>query len=93
MLADALPSGSVVQVVGGPVDRSGAVDPGTQIVSALPAANFAGGPVDVPVDARASCFYRVQVTASDGTFLGSSNPVWLLEGEPDDGVPTSRRVA
>jgi hypothetical protein len=92
VLADALPAGSVVQVVGGPVDRSGSVDPGTQVVSELPAAGFAGGPVDVSVDARKSCFYRVQVLASDGTFIGSSNPVWLLDSDPDDGVPPARQV-
>ncbi|HET7310767.1 MAG TPA: hypothetical protein VFJ17_05525 [Mycobacteriales bacterium] len=92
VLADALPTGSVVQIVSGPVDASGSIDPGTQVVNALPAANFAGGPVDVPISAPSSCFYRVQVMSSTGTFIGSSNPIWLLDSEPADGVPAARQV-
>jgi hypothetical protein len=86
------PSGSVVQVVAGPVDVTGAVDPGTQVLLQLPASDFGTGVVDVPIVAPQSCFYRVQVTSSDGTLIGSSNPVWLLDSEPSGGVPAARRV-
>ena len=92
VLADAIPTGSVVQIVSGPVDASGSVDPGTQVVNTLSAADFAGGSVDVPISAPTSCFYRVQVMSSGGTFIGSSNPIWLLDSEPADGVPAARLV-
>ena len=89
--ATALPAGSSVQVVSGPVDYTGAVDPGTTVVSTLTAAAFAHGPVTMPVSASASRFYRAQVVSSAGVLLGSGNPVWLLRESPPVPVPPGRR--
>jgi hypothetical protein len=80
-----------VQVVSGPVDYTGAADPGTGVVSTLPASAFAGGPVTVPVSVPASRFYRAQVVSSAGALLGSGNPVWLLREQPPVAVPAGRR--
>ena len=89
--ATALPAGSSVQVVSGPVDYAGAVDPGTSVVGTLSASAFAGGPVTVPVSATGSRFYRAQVVSSAGALLGSGNPVWLLREQPPVPVPPGRR--
>jgi hypothetical protein len=89
--ATALPAGSSVQVVSGPVDYAGAADPGTSVVSTVPASAFAGGPVTVPVSATGSRFYRAQVVSSAGALLGSGNPVWLLREQPPTPIPPARR--
>ena len=89
--ATALPAGSSVQVVSGPVDYTGAVDPGTTVVSTLAAAAFVRGPVTMPVSASASRFYRAQELRSAGVLLGSGNPVWLLRESPPVPVPPGRR--
>ena len=89
--ATALPAGSSVQVVSGPVDYAGAVDPGTSVVGTLSASAFTGGPVTVPVSATGSRFYRAQVVSSAGALLGSGNPVWLLREQPPVPVPPGRR--
>jgi hypothetical protein len=89
--ATALPAGSSVQVVSGPVDYAGAADPGTSVVSTVSASAFAGGPVTVPVSATGSRFYRAQVVSSAGALLGSGNPVWLLREQPPTPIPPARR--
>ena len=89
--ATALPAGSTVQVVSGPVDYAGAADPATTVLSTLPASAFAGGPVTVPVTASASRFVRAQVVSSAGALLGSGNPIWLLREQPPVPVPAARQ--
>jgi len=88
-----LPTGAVVEVVRGPVDYSGAVDPGTEVVAELPAAAFATGSATVAVAAASSCFVRAQVRASDGRRVAFTNPVFLLQEEPpaDRALPLERR--
>lgn len=91
ILAAELPANSVVQLVAGPVDYTGARDPGTVVVRTLTPADFAGGVAQVRVDTSTSRFYRVQVLAVDGSIVGSSNPVWLLRSPPPHGIPVPRR--
>ncbi|GAA1906619.1 hypothetical protein [Lapillicoccus jejuensis] len=89
--ADALPPGSVVEVVAGPVDLQG-VDPGTVVLQRLPASAFGvAGVAGCTVDVSASTFVRVTVRSSAGTVIGVSNPVWLLLSAPPTGVPAPRR--
>jgi hypothetical protein len=85
-----LPSGGSVQVVSGPVDHSGAQDPGTSVVRTLAPSAFSGGVATVSVDTSTSRFYRVQVLGSDGTLVGCGNPVWLLRTAPPGGIPQAR---
>jgi hypothetical protein len=89
--ANALPAGSIVQLVAGPVDYAGQVDPGTVVLRTIAPSAFVGGVATVSVDTSTSRFYRVQVLASDGSVLGSGNPVWLLRTPPPAGVPAPRR--
>ena len=81
--ATALPAGSSVQVVAGSVDYTGAVDPGTTVVSTLAASVFAaqsghraGQRERLPVRPRPGASF------SAGALLGSGNPVWLLRDSP-----------
>jgi hypothetical protein len=88
--ASGLPSGSVVELVAGPVDYAGAVDPGTSIARSLGASSFSSGPATVTVDTSTSTFYRATVRLADGTVVGTGNPVWLLRSAPPGGVPVAR---
>jgi len=78
-----VPSGSAIEVVRGPVDYSGAVDPGTVVVARL----SPGGGV-VRIDTSKSCFVYATVVASSGRRVAFSNPVFLLREEP----PAARSV-
>ena len=86
-----LPVGSVVELVAGPVDYKGAVDPGTSVLRSLLPSAFSGGMARVSVDTTSSKFFRAQVRRSSGEIIGTSNPVWLLRSAPPGGVPLARR--
>jgi hypothetical protein len=90
ILATNLPSGSSVQLVSGPVDYSGAVDPSTTVVRTLSPSAFSGNVATVSVDTSTSRFYRVTVLSSSGAVIGAGNPVWLLRSPPPSGVPAAR---
>lgn len=87
-----LPANCGVQVLSGPVDYKGAVDPGTVVVRTLTPSAFAGGKATLTVDTSTSRFYRIQVVGSDGSIIGCSNPVWLLREVPPGGIPPARIV-
>ena len=88
--ASALPSGSRVQVVSGPVDYAGAVDPGTTVVQTLSPSAFSGNVATVTVSTTTSRFFRVTVLSSSGAVMAASNPVWLLRTAPPGGIPPAR---
>lgn len=90
-----LPAGSTVEVTTGPVDYSGAVDPGTVVATAIAASEFSGGTAGHVVDTAASCFVYVTVVASTGRRVAFSNPVYLLREPPPDArsVPDHRRAS
>jgi hypothetical protein len=88
--ANALPAGSTVQLVAGPVDYAGQADPGSVVLRTIPASTFVAGLATVSVDTSTSRFYRVQARASDGSIIGTGNPVWLLRSSPPGGIPGPR---
>jgi hypothetical protein len=90
--AAALPAGSTVQIVAGPVDYAGRVDPGTSVITTLQASAFTAGAVTVPVTTTSSRFYRAQVVNSAGQLIGTGNPVWLVREQPPVAVPPARRA-
>jgi hypothetical protein len=89
-----VPAGGSARLIKGPVDLAGAVapDPGT-VATSIAAADLAGGTLTVPIDTAAPAFVRVEVLDATGKVRASSNPIWLLKGEPPAGIPTPRRVA
>jgi hypothetical protein len=90
--AAALPVGATVELVQGPVDYAGAavLDPGSTVVTKLPASAFASGSAVLPVDTSTSSFVRVAVLSSTGTRIAFSNPVWLLREAARTSVPAGR---
>jgi hypothetical protein len=91
--ATALPPGSTVQVVRGPVDNAGTGNPtpGTSVIGSMDPSGFGGGGQAVlALDTSTSSFVRVQVVDATGTIVGVSNPVWLLRSAPPGGVPAAR---
>jgi hypothetical protein len=89
-----IPAGGSARLIKGPVDLAGAMapDPGT-VATSIAAADLAGGTLTVSVDTAASAFVRVEVLDATGKVRASSNPIWLLRGEPPDGIPVARQVA
>lgn len=86
-----VPSGATVQLVKGPVDYAGQVDPGTSVARSFAASAFVNGVVTVSVSTSSNRFYRVQVRSSTGEIIGTGNPVWLLRQAPPSGIPGPRR--
>jgi hypothetical protein len=83
-----LPAGSVVQVILGACDRTGATESSLQRHE-YPAAVFAHKPVSV--DVASGHYLRVETYDSDGVLLGFSNPCWVLPTGADVAVPGQRR--
>jgi hypothetical protein len=86
-----VPSSATVQLVSGPVDYAGSVDPGTSVVRSFAASDFANGVVTVPVSTSSDLYYRAQVRSSAGEIIGTGNPVWLLRQAPPSGIPGPRQ--
>jgi hypothetical protein len=85
-----MPTGSVLELVKGPVDYSGN-DPGAVVATRISASSFAGGAtVSRSVDTSHSCYVRTQVRDSRGVIIGIGNPVWLLREPPSSGIPAGR---
>jgi len=87
-----LPRDGAVQVVHGPVDYGGNVNPGTRVSATLTPSSFHADVATVAVDTSTSTFVRAQVLDGSGQILGTSNPVWLLRAAPPGGIPAARRV-
>ncbi len=83
-----LPGSATIELIRGPVDYSGALDPGTVVVATLPGDQFVAGPVGVAVDTATSCFVYVTVVNSAGRRVAFSNPVFLLRESP----PAARAI-
>ncbi len=86
-----LPSDATVQLVSGPVDYAGQVDPGTSVVRSFTPPAFVSGVVTINVSTSSNRFYRVQVRSSAGEIVGTGNPVWLLRQAPPSGIPGPRQ--
>jgi hypothetical protein len=86
LVAAGLGPHQVIEVVRGPVDFSGATDPGTAVVATL-----ASGAASIPVDTTSDCFVRVNVLDQAlGRRVAFSNPVWLLHAAAPVAVPAAR---
>jgi len=89
--AGSLPPDARVELVAGPVDYTGALDPGASVLRSLLPTSFVGSLRAIWVDTTTSRFYRVQVRDAAGQIVGISNPVWLLRSPPPSGIPPARR--
>jgi hypothetical protein len=88
--ASAMPTGSKLDVVIGPVDYTGS-DPGTATLKTFTAASVgSAGLASLVVDTATSCFVRTQVRNSGGQIIGIGNPIWFLTAPPPTGIPPER---
>lgn len=89
--AAGLPAGSTVQLVRGPVDYAGNIDPATVVSRTFAASAFVNGVLTVGITTSSNRFFRVQVVDSAGQIIGIGNPVWLLRQNPPNGIPAARK--
>ena len=95
LTAAGLPSGGKVQLLQGAVDYAGTADPApdTKMIASYTAAQLnASHQVTRAVDTSADSFVRTQVLDSAGTVVAMSNPLWLFQNPPPNGIPPPRRV-
>lgn len=90
--ATGIPANGSLAVLQGAVDYAGTADPtaSTHVIATYPAAELTSGSVTLPVDTSADSFVRTQILNSSGTTVGLSNPVWLLQNQPPNGIPDQR---
>jgi hypothetical protein len=90
--ATSLPAGATLQVLQGAVDYAGqnALSSDAAVIGGYTAADLATGQVSQSVDTSADSFVRLEVVASSGAIIAASNPVWLLQNSPPNGIPAPR---
>jgi hypothetical protein len=91
--AAGLPAGSRLQVFQGDVDYAGTgglSSNAARVASFGPAHLNGSGQATLTVDTATSSFLRTQVVDSTGKVQRLSNPVWLLDAAPPNGIPTPR---
>ncbi len=93
VLLTGAPPGGAVRVLRGRVDYAGPAVPDSNAVTiaVLPAAAFATGRVEVPIDGSAPCYLRAEVADANGRVVALSNPIWALRSWPPGGIPAARR--
>jgi hypothetical protein len=92
--ATGLPSGGSLQVLQGTVDYAGTAHPvpDTAVIATYTAAELASGQATMAVDTSSESFVRTVVADASGTIVGASNPAWLLQKTPPNGIPAPRQV-
>jgi hypothetical protein len=90
--ATEIPAGGSLQVLQGTVDNAGTADlsANTHVIVSYGAGDLAGGSVARSIDTSQPSFVRTQVLDGTGRIVGFSNPVWLLRGTPQRGIPPAR---
>lgn len=95
LTAAGLPAGWTVALMQGNVDyagTSGLTSNARRVGSFGPGSLNGNGQATVAVDTSASSYLRTQVVDSNGKTRALSNPVWLLDAPPPNGIPAPRRA-
>ncbi|MFL6239343.1 MAG: CehA/McbA family metallohydrolase [Actinomycetes bacterium] len=94
ILATALSSKHVVEVVQGPIDYSGSTANRSKVVQTVPASAFdATGNAYVNVDTTSDTFVRINlVDTTTSTRVAFTNPLYLLRSAPPGGIPPARQA-
>jgi hypothetical protein len=92
--ATGLPKGGSLQVLQGAVDYAGTADPtpDTEVIATYTPKQLASGQATMAVDTSAESFVRTVVLSSSGAIVGASNPVWMLQNTPPNGIPAPRQA-
>jgi hypothetical protein len=94
--ATGIPAGGSLLVLRGDVDYAGTGDPSdnTRVIASYSGTDLAaaGGQETLPVDTRSESFAVLHVTDAGGNTVATSNPVWMLQNPPPNGIPAPRRA-
>lgn len=94
VIATGVPAGGSLEVLQGAVDYAGTsgLAANTQVVGSYTAADLVSGEVTQAVDTSVGSFVRTRVLTAAGAVVGLSNPVWLLQNAPPNGIPVPRQA-
>ena len=94
--ATGIPAGGSLLVLQGDVDYAGTADPSdnTTVIASYSAAGLApgGGHETLTVDTSSASFAVLHVTDAGGNTIATSNPVWMLQNPPPNGIPAPRQA-
>ena len=94
--ATGIPAGGSLLVLQGDVDYAGTSDPSdnTRVIASYSDAVLAGsgGQKTLTVDVSSESFAILHVTQAGGTTVAASNPVWMLQKLPPNGIPAPRHA-
>jgi hypothetical protein len=94
--ATGIPAGGSLVVVQGEVDYAGTTGlaDNTQVIASYSGTELAasGGVETLAVDTASESFALLRVTDASGTTVAVSNPVWMLQNAPPNGIPAPRQA-
>jgi len=94
--ATGIPAGGSLLVLQGDVDYAGLGDPSdnTQVIASYSGTELAaaGGQDTLTVNTSNECFAVLHVTDAAGNTVATSNPVWMLQKPPPNGIPAPRQA-
>ncbi len=94
--ATGIPAGGSLLVLQGAVDYAGAAGlaDNTQVIASYSGTELAGdgGAATLAADTSGESFAVLRVTDASGATVATSNPVWMLQNMPPNGIPASRQT-
>ena len=96
LTATGIPAGGSLVVLQGAVDYAGTAGlaDNTQVIASYSGTELAagGGAAALAVDTSSESFAVLRVTDASGTTVAASNPVWMLQNMPPNGIPAPRQA-
>ena len=94
--ATGIPAGGSLLVLQGAVDYAGTAGlaDNTQVIASYSGTELAGdgGVATLAVDTSGESFAVLRVTDASGATVATSNPVWMLQNTPPNGIPAPRQT-
>jgi hypothetical protein len=94
--ATGIPAGGSLMVLQGAVDYAGTADlaDNTKVIASYSGTALAagGGTETLAVDTTSESFAVLRVTDASGKTVATSNPVWMLQHTPPNGIPAPRQA-
>jgi hypothetical protein len=94
--ATGMPAGGSLMILQGAVDYAGTsgLADNTQVIASYTDTDLAvnGGTETLAVDTSGDSFAVLRVTDAGGNTVATSNPVWMLQKTPPNGIPAPRQA-
>ena len=94
--ATGIPAGGSLMVLQGAVDYAGAggLADNTSVIASYSGTTLAagGGTETLTVDTSSESFAVLRVTDASGATVATSNPAWMLQRAPPNGIPAPRQA-